>query len=186
MATPYLNKIYEYHLNGEDQIEYVNSNWTEFAIENAGDCLVPNNIIGQPVWKYITDEATVSIYQSVLRRVRRSRARVELPFRCDSPGIRRYMRMEIEPMNKEHIRFKSRLIHEEPRTFIHALSSHFKRDNAILTMCSWCKKVKLSKERWVEIETAVCEMDLFQNHQIPMISHGICKNCYSRTWSQYH
>jgi len=186
MSTNLSAKTYEYHINREDRIEYVDSNWADFALENAGEYLIPESILGRSIWRYITDDTTISIYQSVFERVRRSGMRIDLPFRCDSPGIRRFMQLEVEPLDDGYIRFRSHLIREEPRTFIHALSTHFKRNNAMVTMCSWCKKVKMEDNLWVEIEKAIQELDLFQHGQIPMISHGICHNCFSRTWPKYH
>jgi hypothetical protein len=186
MQPSQTTKTYEYHIDKHDRIEYVDSNWSDFALENAGEYLIPDSIVGTTIWRYLTDDTTVSIYQSVFERVRRVGTSIELPFRCDSPGIRRFMKLEVEPLDDGQIRFRSHLIREEPRTFIHALSAHFKRSNTFVTMCSWCKKVKLDENQWVEIERAIQELNLFQHNQIPMISHGICPSCFSRTWPKYH
>jgi hypothetical protein len=35
----------------------------------------------------------------------------------------------------------------------------------------------MSEVRWVEVETAIAELDLFGQVPLPRISHGICPSC---------
>lgn len=186
MNTEHISKTYEYFISGDDVIEYVDSNWTEFAVENSGASLVPDNIIGTSIWNYITDDTTISIYQSVFHKVRHAGVAIELPFRCDSPGTRRYMRLEVEPMDNKHLRLNSNLIREEPRRFIHILSNYFKHGGMVITMCSWCKKIRIDDGSWVEIETALDTLKPFHNEALPSISHGICQHCHFRVWPKFH
>jgi hypothetical protein len=50
------------------------------------------------------------------------------------------------------------------------------RAQELLTLCSWCKKVRLPEGNWVEVETAALRLEFFLG-DAPQLSHGICPPC---------
>ncbi len=49
---------------------------------------------------------------------------------------------------------------------------------AFVTICSMCKKIKVSPRQWAEIEEALVELRLFEVDEMPQLTHGICPSCY--------
>ena len=59
------------------------------------------------------------------------------------------------------------------------------RSTELLMVCSWCKQVKLSEDRWVEVEEAMHELQLLQRAEMPALSHGLCRNCAERVMADF-
>ena len=113
----------------------------------------------------------------LLNTVRTRRKIIEFPFRCDSPEKRRFMRMEMIPQDKEKVEFKSFLEREEVRVSLALLDISTERTKEIITICSWCKRIKRDELHWLSTEDAVEHMGLFGKKALPMLSHGICPSC---------
>ena len=52
------------------------------------------------------------------------------------------------------------------------------RSRKYVRMCSNCKKVHLSNNKWVEVEEYLV---IFKKDRLPKITHGICPNCLKKT-----
>ena len=85
---------YVYRINPDDVIEFVNDAWVRFAVEN-GTPTLAHEVIGSSLWNYISGPQVVHLSKELLARVRESRCDATIPFRCDSPRVRRFMRMKI-------------------------------------------------------------------------------------------
>jgi hypothetical protein len=46
-------------------------------------------------------------------------------------------------------------------------------------MCSWCSRFRLVGDHWVEAETAVDALGIFQTSTVPDVTHGMCPDCYA-------
>jgi hypothetical protein len=51
------------------------------------------------------------------------------------------------------------------------------REKKLLRMCSWCKKVDIGNNVWLEIESAISELQLLERRMLPEISHTMCDEC---------
>ena len=89
--------------------------------------------------------------------------------------------MEIVPDEKAGIRFRNWLVHEELRESVRLLEIETARSQEFLIICSWCKRVKLDEDVWVEVEEAVQKLGLFETAVLPQLSHGMCPDC-AQTW----
>ena len=98
MQTPSPVKTFTYEINPTNKIVCVSDNWLDFAIENNGDHLTPDTLIGSSLWDHITNPETQHIYTIMVDKVRRTNRSIKIPFRCDSPEQRRHMYMHIHPM----------------------------------------------------------------------------------------
>jgi len=103
---------------------------------------------------------------------------IEMPFRCDSPDKRRYMKLKIIPLPDNCLEFQSTMEYEESRNIVNLLVADLCKAKEQVLMCGWCKKVKLP-DSWREIEDAIAILRLFDKKKIPQISHGICGDCYN-------
>ena len=168
-----------YTIDHDDRIVQVSDNWLAFAEENlAADSCHPEKIINRPIWHFIDGKESLHLYEVVLKKVRDRYARITFPFRCDSPDKRRYMQLHISPLRNNYVEFTSQILREEQRDSIEVLDVTIPRTDQFVKMCCMCKKVVVSENVWVEVEIAIAELQLFDHHKLPAITHGTCPECF--------
>lgn len=168
-----------YIIDHENRIVSVGGDWLTFAMENqAGESCHPDRVINESLWKFVNGSETRYLYGLCVAKVRSHQQTMMLPFRCDAPDRRRYLELKLTPLAREEIEFASRIIREEPRENVKLLEHDVSRSDALLTMCSMCKKVKVSENVWLEVEDAITALKLFEEEILPEISHGCCRPCY--------
>lgn len=162
-------------VSADDRIVFVDDEWTRFAIENGAAHLAGDRVMGTLLWDHLSDITTRHLYRIFMHRVREGGISIELPFRCDAPDRRRFMRMRIQPLPDSGVEFRSELLHEELRTKVDLLDVRYPRREDFVMMCSWCKRVQAPD--WVEVEEGVVRLKLFDVDKLPWVSHGICPDC---------
>jgi hypothetical protein len=115
----------------------------------------------------------------LLNRVRTSHYTLSFPFRCDAPHLRRFMHLDISPLPRSGIAFLSCVTREERREPVALLDANAPRNDTFVKICCFCKKVKLENQNWVEVETAIQELGLFNDKALPNLTHGICPTCHA-------
>lgn len=167
--------MYVCNINSADCIASVNDAWIQFARENGAENLV-NRVIGTSLWSHITNKETEHLYRDMVRKVRETQKVISVPFRCDAPRLRRYMRMKLSPMHNHGVEFCSWIERSVPMAENAGAAQELSAlKGELLEMCSWCKRVRVHG-RWLDIESAV-ESRRFFDEGIPEISHGICEDC---------
>jgi len=152
--------------------------WDAFAHGNEAPHLAANRVLGTGLLSHITDLPTQAIYKTLIERVLARGVSARFPFRCDAPDRRRYMEMRVELVAAARCRFVSSVLREEPRQAIPLLDPHTPHsESTLLSMCSWCKKVAVGGERWLEVEAALAALAPFNAEFPPGITHGICPHC---------
>ncbi len=73
--------------------------------------------------------------------------------------------------------FSTHPIRVVPRDPVLFLDPDVERGEPFLTICSWCMKVRLSNQGWVELEEVVNALDLLGSAVVPSLTHGICLEC---------
>ena len=166
-----------YTIDEQNHLTYVNSGWDKFALENDAAHLEHEKVLNRPLWDFIENAETRHIHQVLAERVRKNQAALKFPFRCDSPSVPRYMNMQIIPQAEgaitysctvERIERRAPLLLEEMKTW---------KSRKLLRMCSWCKKVDIGDNKWMEIEPAIKHLQLLEQKILPEISHTICDDC---------
>jgi hypothetical protein len=166
-----------YAIDADDRICFLSPEWVVFAFHNGGSELTPDVVLGRSLWDFVAGAKTRHLYQILLERVRTSKKSVTVPFRCDSPSLRRSMELMLTPTSSGGIEFRSQLVHQEPRTPV-VLRAASKYDAAdFLRICSWCKRVAQDHDTWVEIEEALARAQLFIRDDLPELTHTICSQC---------
>lgn len=165
-----------YAIDERDHLVRVDEGFYAFAEENgwteAGACL------GRSLWDYVAGAEMVKLQRLLIRRIRDEVGDVELPFRCDGPGVRREMDIRIVARPGGRIvLFSARLRAEEEREFPQPLLDPASpRGTDMIEMCGWCDRFEVEGE-WVEVEEAARRLELFNRSELPDVSHGICPDC---------
>jgi hypothetical protein len=169
-----------YELDADLRIRSVDSAWSEFAAANgAPELIPPPGPVGQSVFDCIRDPTTAHLYRRLFESVLATGRTVVLPFRCDSPALRRFLEMEIRPGELSGLQVSTRVLRLEARAPLALLDPAVRRGGALLRMCGWCKAVEVAG-RWLDVAEAVVALRLFERDTMPAITHGICPPCYER------
>jgi hypothetical protein len=166
-----------YRLDSEDRITYVNEEWGRFAAENGAPELEASNVIGRSIWAFVTGKETQQLYRVAFGRVRSHRRVVSIPFRCDSPGMRRYMSLQAVPLDDWAVEVVSRIERVVKRDSMSLLELPTRTTERRLQICSFCKRVHLGHKKWAEVEGAVAELDLVGSKSQLNLNHVVCEQC---------
>jgi hypothetical protein len=172
------HRTFIYRISAENQITYLNRDWIAFARQNQAPELVPEQLLGQDLDRYIVGEETKQLYEMIYERVRRTRREIQLPFRCDSPCQKRYFRMCIAPARAGELEFTVKVLRLELCPTGALLDNTAAHTGGFLVICSWCKRIQIDSRHWVEIEEAMKKRELF-DPQPPSLTHGVCPDCFA-------
>ncbi len=171
-------------IDRENVLTAVGGDWDAFAASNEAASLCGASVVGRSLFEFIEGEETQRIYRLLLRRVRALDAPILVPFRCDSPELRRHMRLEIEPLSGRAIEFRGVLVAAEPRPHLQLLARSAPRLGPLLVSCSFCLRIRLPNEEWVEAEDAVVRLGLLTREAAPRLAHGVCPACKARLYDR--
>lgn len=166
-----------YRLNSQDEFIYLNEEWVNFAAANDASGLLPERVLGRPLWDFITDQTTRQLYREILDQVHAGRF-MKFNFRCDAPEYRRHMEMIISKRDGGEVQFETRTVREEERPRQELLECCAPRASDSLRLCGWCKRVDVGEGRWGEVEEAVTAFRLFERQRLPVLTHGMCEPCF--------
>lgn len=172
------NRI-DYRIGIDDRIFHLGSGWEPFASDNGAVDLSAKNVVGRPIWDFIEGDEVRHLYRLLVDRVRAEGRPVQLPFRCDSPELRRYMELDIAPELGKSLWFSARLLRAEPRQKVAILDPSAPRSETFLKICSWCKRIVVRND-WLEIEDGIVRLGLFEEGPLPRLTHGMCPDCEIR------
>lgn len=174
--TVRLPKLLTYSIDENDLLVSVGSGWDQFATANGGAECRSERVLERGLLSFVGGCEARHLYEILFERARRTREVVSLPFRCDGPAIRRFMKLVIHPGPERRLRFDSWILREEARPSIPLLEPTARRGEGWLRICSWCKLVRVGRI-WMEVEAAVDSLRLFDKAELPKISHDCCASC---------
>lgn len=171
-------------------IAYGRPRWDRFAAENgAAELCEPENVIGLDLLATVQGDGVRRAYRELIAQLlRRERNGFAFSFRCDAPDVRREMRMAMTPLRAGRevtgVLFQSIVLSEGMRPPLdifrfRGTASVLGRDSdrKIVTLCSWCQKVRAddwgSDPRWIAPE----EYYRRGGEADVLVSHGICEAC---------
>jgi hypothetical protein len=165
-----------YAIDEQDHLIKVDRGYYSFAEENGWE--EAGASLGRSLWDYVAGSEMRKLQRLLVRRVRDGVGDVELPFRCDGPGVRREMNIRIVARPGGRIvLFSARLRSEQARDLPQLLlDPEAPRGEEVLPMCGWCDRFEVDGE-WVEVEEAARRLDLFNRSELPALDHGICPDC---------
>ena len=168
-----------YTVNEENILIDVGGSWSRFACDNDAPELQGPAPLGRSLFEFIGDPTTAQLYFQVLTQVRRRQRAQAFDIRCDSPTVRRFLRITFAPAPDGGVSVKSALLREEVREAVRLLDRAAARGGELLKSCSWCERVSIL-EGWYEIEDAAARLHLFDAALLPVLTHGICADCTER------
>jgi hypothetical protein len=186
MAIPEENQIIQYMIDPEDRITYVSDNWWFFAEENgAGADCYPPRLLGLSLWDFIAGAETRHLYDILIAKTRAGKKDIQVPIRCDSPDRRRKIVISLNSVGDGHIEFRCRTIRVDAREPVDLLRSDVARADRLIRICSFCKKVAVTADEWIDTEQAIDRMALFIGNALPQLSHGVCPACHAAALANF-
>lgn len=166
--------ITKYWLDIKDRIIRTNLIWDNFAEDNEGGARsFSDEIIGKSLFSFISGDATKMFVSTMIQRVRITKKRLDVDYRCDSPEMKRFMKMTIVPEEGELIRVENSLEKEEP--FENSIKFKYKRREHLVKRCSMCQKLN-HNNKWFEPEEFAATLNVKLDEEIPVI-YTVCENC---------
>ncbi len=171
-----------YRIDESANLVWVGDTWTAFAHENGASQLAERSILGESLWHFIEGIETRHLYQLIFDKVRCDRSAIVLPFRCDSPDLRRFMELRISPHpeSRGELQLTAFLLNSEPRDAVPLLDRDIARCRGMLAICSFCKRIEVDAVGWLEVEAAASQLELLSESAMPRLSHGVCPDCKGR------
>lgn len=169
---------YQYRVDRDDKITWVNSSWLAFAQENNAHELTESSVVDRCLWDFIADDETRDQYQQVHSRLRGQNAVVVIPFRCDSPYLRRDMRLTISGnASDESLLCDSVIVQVMPHSYLPVLDPGWSRSQSFLTMCSCCKRVLVEPDGWLDVDIFSKRLRSRNRTARPQTRQTLCQKC---------
>lgn len=163
-----------YLLDGRDRIADAGGAWDRFAMENDGNDILRERVIGSSIYDHVVGDTSGMFLRTLLSSVRLLGRPLTRPYRCDSPDTKRFMEMTLVAEEDDSVRLSHRLVRSEPfgQRFIFTVE---RGRQAFLVRCSMCNRVKRSNH-WMEPEVAA-QTGEFQAGQPQSVIYGVCPRC---------
>ncbi|MGC8925272.1 MAG: hypothetical protein ACP5LO_04500 [Calditerrivibrio sp.] len=134
-------------------------NWDLFVYENSGDKkFLKSSILGRNIFEFIKGDSVRMWFESLITLVKFSNRSITRNYSCDSPDVKRFMKMRITPQEGGQIKFDHYII-SLTKIPIKAKMHFYNNAENIITRCSVCNRF-LYHEKWQEIELVANLIDL--------------------------
>ncbi|WP_442509758.1 hypothetical protein SH528x_001354 [Novipirellula sp. SH528] len=170
-------QVYRYRVDASDIIVEVDQWWLAFAKENNTIDLDEPSVVGKSLWSFIADYATQKLYKEIHRFVRVTGNPITVPFRCDSPTLKRYMQLTITQRENQQLAYESILLRAVPSRRLSVLDPSEERSAAFLTMCSFCKRSLIEPAGWLEMENIAIKLRMYRKQTVPELRYTVCPEC---------
>jgi hypothetical protein len=168
-----------YVVDAKDRLVNLDRDWTEFALKNEGEEILPEQVMGRSLWDFIIDDPTRELYEAVLQHVR-SGEKEDFVLRCDAPERRRLIEMIVTRRPNGDVEFKTVLLASKPRAAQRLFAKSTPRNGRHIMVCSWCDLVNVDKDKWFEVEAAMEYLHLTDEPELPGIDPVVCPACYAK------
>jgi hypothetical protein len=176
LETTETPSYYVYRIDASDVLSFVSPEWVHFAQSNEAPELTEANVVGKPIWDFITGEVARTLYGSLFSNLRSRRGEMAIPFRCDAPSAVRHMTLTLRSMNGRAIECEGRLDRIEPREPVAILSRGVARSQDSIPICSLCRRMAIFEE-WLEVRAAIVRKRLFNAMSLPRLEETVCPEC---------
>jgi len=106
MEMSYSTMNIEYHINNNDIITHINTDFIQFGRENSQDKFIPETWLGVKLFQAICGDDTRMFHGLMLQKVRIQQKSITYRYRCDAPHLARFMIMNIIP-EKNIVRYEN-------------------------------------------------------------------------------
>ena len=167
------------------------TNWNRFCAESRTSDLGVDRVLGRSLFDFIEGEEVKATIHAVLDRLDRGDvAEWVMPYRCDTPRLKRNMRLSVSPIVEDGkvagYLFQSVMLDQETRPpvdlfEVDSMASRMAdlKGRTFVLMCNWCQRVKLRDDP---------ERPFVEGHEYyrrggsPSVAvfHTICPDCRVR------
>ncbi|WP_139228481.1 hypothetical protein [Planctomicrobium piriforme] len=158
-----------YQVDRQDLIVNVNSQWDQFANENGG--LIAKSVLGRKLFDFIVGDSSRMYVDTMFQHTRLLKKGVVRQYRCDSPSMKRFMEMRIEPGSDGLLIVSHRIIKSEPVAPVVNFLYHPKA--FVLRRCSVCNRLNRDG-RWRELDQVLYPAMAGAN--LP-VRYDVCGDC---------
>jgi hypothetical protein len=161
-------------------------NWNSFWAANGGS-VDAVNVLGRDITHFFSEGEVRDTYHKLLLQLsERKRHLIQTDYRCDSPTLKRSMRLTVTPVQRgtetEYLLYQSTLLAVEQRPAIPLFGARAIGSNSpnALKVCSICGKVQWPEgttapdAEWIEPQ----EYYRRGGSEDVLLSHGFCSPCY--------
>ena len=166
-----------YVLDADNRICRTKGPWDGFVLANLGPGgegmeALAENVIGLSLNDFVQDEPTRMLLSALADSVRLLRWERHLDYRCDSPTMKRFMQMKLEPGPLDTVILTHKLLRTEPIQPAFYVLTASSGETARGRRCSLCNKVRIG-DAWVEPDHNLAQ-------RVPQpyaIKHTLCPIC---------
>ena len=90
-------------LDSSQRVLWVGGDWDDFAADNRGTAARASKVLGTRLPDHMAGQATQQVLSGVLTDVLELKRAFRVDCRCDSPSVRRHMRMTVTPMRADRL-----------------------------------------------------------------------------------
>ncbi len=160
-----------YVINSEEVIIEVSNNWDEFAIDNDGESVLSDKVVGKSLWEFINGDTTRIWLETLIKYVKHFGETISRPYRCDSPDLKRFMQLEVKKLESGIIELTHTVISTEKRPAPIYFNPSTAGSSKVTKRCSMCSRIYNGKD-WIEADL----FHLANNREITVI-YTICEDC---------
>lgn len=160
-----------YRLDASDRITQTGGEWDAFAGTHDGASLRGDAVLGHSLYDFVQGDVSRMFVRTLVDGVRLLQRSRTVGYRCDSPGLKRFMEMTLAPLAGGEVLVSHRQLRTEPVTRAFHFQVVQPDQPGVVVRCTHCNAVK-RQGRWGEAET-VLPVGL---SRVPVI-YGVCESC---------
>jgi hypothetical protein len=161
-----------YRIDGDDRIVSVGGAWDSFVRENEGASILSMQVQGRSIWDFVAGETTRMWLEAVFQMARLRGEAMERSYRCDSPGLKRFMRMRLIPLADGGLQVEHQLLSTERRSpALHMRTDGHPASVGVMIRCSFCGQIQTG-QGWLEPSQEMAG----PSSTIP-VAYSVCEPC---------
>ena len=169
-------------VDADNCIRQVSESWTQVARAGGAEIeLATDRVLGKPLHQFITSDTTRMYVEASLKLCRLRQEVLFRPYRCDSPTHKRFMELQLTPLEQGAVEMKHFLLREEAfeqPLHLEEVTQQKNRSAGTCLRCSFCNRLKpLEQHEWMPPE------ELHQSYISPLkVIHTVCPDCKGQVW----
>jgi hypothetical protein len=175
-----------YVIDRANRVVAVDDGWIAFATENNAPDL-PGRVLGANLWTFIANATVQDLYSALFQRIRATGREITIPFRCDSPSVRRFMKLTVGRGDGPPgtLQCRATLVRVErqsvpfhvvtPSLWSTAVPWSDESDGVVMNGCSWCRRV--NAHGWREVDEALMRLPELFTDPVGLRTTGLCPMC---------
>ncbi len=128
----------------EYRLLWVGGEWDEFALQNAAQHALANNVLSTSLMAHIAGDETRRLTAELINTVLKTKRPLRMLYRCDSPSMARLFQLTIQPMKDE----RALMVHDlkDAWHFSPPLNMWHYDPKAADCKCSFCGNIRFHAE----------------------------------------